>query len=84
MQRDGNRWARDQDCRYIGPQPPGHNGSTGHSDFHLSGLLNLKQKVTNTDLKQAVTSCLETLDTFLLRRVTSLGTTVGEILKCHW
>ena len=68
--------------------------TVGTSDRNLSATVAVWDTVitislvslisNNTDLKQAVTSWLETLGMFLLRRDASLGTTAGEILKCQW
>lgn len=40
--------------------------------------------VTGTDLEQAVTSVFSTPERFFVRWVTSLGTKVGQLLKCQW
>jgi hypothetical protein len=59
----------------------------GPSDFHLPGLLKKhldgKRFATDANMKQAVTSSLETLDTVSFHCWdTILGAIIGHLLKC--
>jgi hypothetical protein len=79
-----NRGAASRRLRDCSP----HSPHFAHNDFHplrvpkkhVAG----KRFAIATDAQQAVTSRLQTLDIFLLRRDRSLCATVGEILKCQW
>jgi hypothetical protein len=42
------------------------------------------QFVTDADVKQAVTSWLQTFDTYFFYTDTNLGAMVGQMLKCQW
>lgn len=58
------------------------------SDFHLSGLLKKhldgKRFATDANMKQAVTSSLETLDTVSFYHWdTILGAIIGQMLQCQ-
>jgi hypothetical protein len=51
-----------------------------HHKKHLDG----KQFAADADMKQAVISWLQRLDTFLLHQDTSLGAMVGQMLTCQY
>lgn len=63
-------------------------GSTGSSDLHLFGSLKKhlagKLIATETGVKQAFTSLLQTLVTLFCGRIQSLDSMMSQMYKCQW